>query len=382
MSPVRAGETAHHASPALGDLDVGIVHESLVQRGGAERTALEMARMWPEAPIYTPLYRPQSTYAEFQEHLVRASALNPLPVTDRFRSLFLLYPFAMRSLGVLDHDLVLSSSAGWTHGVRTSPRATHVVYCHAPARWLYETDRYVDSPARRALIRPALAGLKRWDQRAAGSADAYIANAENVRRRIQAAYGIDAPVVHPPVDTDRFTPSPRGERLLVVSRLLPYKRVDLAVQGAAAAGIGLDVVGSGPLLARFRRQAGAGVTFHGSVSDERLRELIQGCWALCMPGAEDFGIAPLEGNAAGKPVIAFAERGATETVINGVTGILFKEQTVSALTEAIKRAESLSFGPELLAQHATRYSVDQFRRNLTAELEAILVRRDGSWIGL
>jgi glycosyltransferase involved in cell wall biosynthesis len=377
MTGVRVGGIVDQASPVLGDLDVGIVHESLVQRGGAERTALEIARMWPDAPIYTPLYRPRSTYPEFQEHRVKASALNPLPVDDRFRALFPLYPLAMRSLGVLDHELVLSSSAGWAHGVRTSARATHVVYCHAPARWLYETERYVDSSARRALLRPAVTGLRRWDKRAAGRADAYIANAENVRRRIRAAYGIDAPVVHPPVETERFRPSPRGSRLLVVSRLLPYKRVDLAVDGAAAAGIGLDVVGGGPLMSRLRRQAGPSATFHGPVSDERLRELIQDCWALCMPGAEDFGIAPLEANAAGKPVIAFAERGATETVVDGETGVLFHEQTVSALAEAIKRAESVSFDPGLLAQHAQRYSVEQFRRNLTAQLEALLGRRGG-----
>jgi glycosyltransferase involved in cell wall biosynthesis len=367
-------ESSARVSDRLSGLDVGIVCDTLNQRGGAERTVLEIARLWPDAPLYAPLFRPRSTYPEFSEHDVRTSPLDRLPVDEGFRALAPLYPMALRSLGTLDHELVISSSAGWAHGVRTAPGATHVVYCHSPARWLYDTDRYLGSPARRAALAPLLAGLRRWDQRAAKRADAYIVNAENTRERVRDVYGIDARVVHPPVDTKRFQATPRGNRLLVVSRLLPYKRIDLAIEAAEATGIGLDIVGSGPQQETLRRMAGNTVTFHGKVNDERLRELIQACWALCMPGAEDFGIVPLEANAAGKPVIAYAERGACETVVDGTTGVLFREQTVSSLVEAIGRAGDLSSEPDALAEHADRYSVDAFRRNLTRELESILDR--------
>jgi glycosyltransferase involved in cell wall biosynthesis len=354
------------------------VCDPLNQFGGAERTVLEIARMWPDAPVYTPLFRPGSTFPELGRYLVTTSPLGRLPVDVHFRALLPLYPMALRSLGTLDHELVISSSSGWAHGVQTVPGTTHVVYCHSPARWLYDTDRYLSSPGQRALLRPVLEGLRRWDQRAARRADAYIANAKNVSDRIHEVYGIGSPVVHPPVDTERFYPSPRGKRLLVVSRLLPYKRIDLAIEAAARTGLGLDIVGTGPLLRKLKRSAGPTVTFHGNVDDETLRDLIQACWALCMPGAEDFGIAPLEANAAGKPAIAFAARGPRETVVNGVTGVLFDEQSVSALADAIRLAGTLATDPQLLADHAEQFSVGAFQRNLREKLEAILARTNGA----
>ena len=375
MSKTSAqGAAADTPSVDLSRLGVCIVHDSLNQRGGAERTVLEMARMWPDSAIYTPLYRPDSTFAEFRSHTVRTSVIDRLPVDQHFRALLPLYPAALRSLGVLDHDLVLSSSAGWAHAVRTAPACAHVVYCHAPARWLYETDHYVNSGLTRNVLRPVLSGLRIWDQRAAHRADAYIANAANVRERIRDAYGIGSRVVHPPVDTHRFEPTPRGERLLVVSRLLSYKRVDLAIEAAALAGIGLDVVGTGPERERLSRLAGSGVRFHGSLDDDALRDLIQSCWALCVPGAEDFGIAALEANAAGKPVIAYGVRGARETVVDGITGVLFAEQSARDVAAAIRRAREVTTGPEVLADHASRFSPEAFRRNLTRELVSILDR--------
>jgi glycosyltransferase involved in cell wall biosynthesis len=194
----------------------------------------------------------------------------------------------------------------------------------------------------------------------------YIANAENVRDRIRATYGIDAEVVHPPVDTERFTPRPRGDRLLVVSRLLPYKRIDLVVQAATWLGVGLDVVGVGPELERLREMAGPAVTFHGRLPDPEVTELMETCNALCFPGREDFGITPVEAMAAGKPVVAFAAGGALETLEDGVTAAHFQTQTVADVVRAIRRVQSLGTTPATLARHAHRFSTAAFQDRMAA----------------
>ena len=367
----------HRAIPQLTDLlarsdSVAIVHDYLNQPGGAERVTLELAGMWPDAPLYTSLYRPDSTHLGFGERDVRTSFLQRLPVDAGFRTMLPLYPAAFRTLGVLEHELVISSSSGWAHGVRTAPSSTHIVYCHAPARWLYSTARYLPRAGARVLASPLLSALRRWDRRAARRADRYVANSQYVRRRIRSVYGLDADVVYPPVDVNRFTPRDRGERLLIVSRLLAYKRLDLAVVAASRAGIGLDVVGTGPDLSRLRALAGPTVAFHGQVDDAGVVALMEGCRALCLPGVEDFGIVTLEANAAGKPVIAFAEGGALETVADDVTGALFAEPTVEGLLAALRRCERLQTSPTTLAAHARRFAPEHFRARMAAAvLDAI-----------
>lgn len=347
---------------------VAIVHDYLNQPGGAERVVLAMAAIWPQAPIYTSLYRPSSTFPEFGDHDVRTTPLQRLPVDRRFRALFALYPAAFRSFGTLPQDLVLSSSSGWAHGVRTRPAAFHAVYCHTPARWLYGAEHLATGPRERAL-RPVLGLTRRWDRRAARRADLYIANSREVRDRIRRAYGIDAPVVYPPVDVERFRPSDRGERLLVVSRLLPYKRVDAIVDAATRAGIGLDVVGTGPALTSLRERAGPTVVFHGRLPDDAVTELMEGCRALCLPGKEDFGITPVEANAAGKPVIAFGAGGALESVLDGVTGCFFESHDVADVLAAIERCDRIATAPQEIAASAQRFSTARFRERLVALLE-------------
>jgi glycosyltransferase involved in cell wall biosynthesis len=347
---------------------VAIVHDYLNQPGGAERVVLELARIWPQAPIYTSIYRPQSTFPEFRHREIRSSALNRIPVDRAFRALLPLYPAAFRSLGTLDQELVISSSSGWAHAVRTAPGSTHVVYCHTPARWLYKGAEYMPSRAARIALTPVNAALERWDRRAANRANLYLANSENTRARIRAAYGIEAEVVNPPVDTERFEPRPRGERLLVVSRLLPYKRVDLVVEAAMRAGIPLDVVGTGPAMDDLRTAAGPSVTFHGSATDAEIVELMEACRAVVVAGTEDFGIVSVEAQAAGKPVVAFGAGGSLETVVEGVTGVFFREPSVDAVVEAIRRAEELTTGPEEVAAQAERFSRAAFRERM---LEAV-----------
>lgn len=333
---------------------------------------LALARMWPDAPIYTSLYRADSTFPAFGAADVRSSPLDVLPVDRAFRNLFPLYPLAFRTFGAFDQDLVISSSSGWAHMVRTAPHSFHAVYCHAPARWLYEPDHLAD--ARMRSLRPFSGLLRTWDRLAARRAQLYIANSAEVKQRIRRYYGIDAPVVHPPVGVERFRATPRGERLLVVSRLLPYKRVDAIVDAASRAGLRLDVVGNGPALEDLRRRAGDTVTFHGRLPDKAVVEMIEGCRALCLPGKEDFGITPVEANAAGKPVIAFAAGGALETLEEGFTGAFFSRHDHADVLDAIHRADAIEASPEQISAAARRFSTQAFELRLRDVLTQALDR--------
>jgi glycosyltransferase involved in cell wall biosynthesis len=354
---------------------VAIVHEYLNQRGGGERVVLELTEIWPDATIYTLAYDPTSTYPEFATKDVRTSFLGRLSSTG-LRAAVPLYPAAFRGFGRFDCDLVVSSASGWSHVVATEPATAHVVYCHTLWRPLYAPEAYLGRTVTGGLGLPVLRALRRLDRWSASRADLWLANADNVRRRVDAAYGIEAHVVHPPVDTERFVPRSRGERLLVVSRLLPYKRVDLIVAAATRAGLPLDVVGDGPVLEDLRAIAGPSVAFHGRTDDGTVTELMESCRTVCLPGVEDFGIVPIEANAAGKPVVAFAAGGALETLQDGVTAALFDRPSVDAVLDAIARADALTTSPERIARSAERFSRAAFRERFRAVVEPLL-RGDG-----
>ena len=261
---------------------------------------------------------------------------------------------------------------------RVGPRALHVVYCHTPARWLHG-DGYLEGRRRarargpfRARSPPPFAASTAARPRGRTSTSP---TAGRSQRRIRHAYGIDATVVYPPVEVERYTPRPRGERLLVISRLLAYKRVDLVVRAASRLGLGLDVVGDGPMLAELRRIAGAGVTFHGVAPQETVVELLEGARAVCVAGEEDFGIVAVEAQAAGKPVVAYARGGALETVRDGVSGVLFEKQTVESLAAAIEACERIDSGPEQIAALARRFDRAAFRRGLIGAIRARMGER-------
>lgn len=348
--------------------DVSIAHDYLNQRGGAERVVLEISKVAPAAPIFTSLYRPDSTFEEFRQLDIRTAPLDRLPVDRHFRALFPLYPAAFRSLGPIDSDVVISSSSGWAHAIRTSERAFHVVYCHTPARWLW--SEYGAAPVGRAMLRPFMGAMRRWDRRAALRCDLYLANSVEIQSRIRMAYGIESQVVYPPVHIERFRPTPRGERLLIVARLMAHKRLDLAIDAATRLGVGLDVVGTGPALEQLRSLAGPTVEFHGHLPDAAVDELYEHCRALVVPGREDFGMTPVEAHAAGKPVIALGEGGALETVTDGVSGVFFKSRNADSVIDAIRRCDNLDADPATLAAYATPFSAAAFRRSLTAAIAA------------
>jgi glycosyltransferase involved in cell wall biosynthesis len=360
-----------YATPRL---DVAIVHDYLNQRGGAERVVLELARMWPEAPIFTSLYRRKSTYPEFQDYEIRSTFLDLLPIDTAFRKLAPLYPLAFESFGTISAGLIISSSSGWAHRVAISSDAFHAVYCHSPPQWLFRSRRTPRKP-QMAVWPPFSRRLRKADRAAARRADLYIANAHNVRDRILVAYGIVAEVVHPPVDVDRLKPTPRGDRLLVVSRLLPYKRIDLAIRAANRASLPLDVVGTGPELDALRELAGPTVEFHGALDDDDVRKLMENCRAVCVPGVEDFGIVAVEANAAGKPVVGFAAGGTLETMSDGETAALFAEPSEDLVLDAIRRADELQTTPEEYAANARRFGRDVFAANIQRVLSPHLARR-------
>ena len=359
---------------------MALVHDYLNQRGGAERVLLTLSDLFPQAPIYTSLFRPQSTFSEFSVRDIRTTWLDRLPVDRAFRALLPFYAPAFASLPPIDAEIVISQSTGWAHMARTTERALHIVYCHTPARWLISSQRS-SSRVTHALAAPLFPLLRRVDARAARRADLYIANSRNVQRKILTTYGIEAVVLHPPVDISRFVPTPRGDRLLAVSRLLPYKRLDLVIRAANRLGLPLDIVGTGPALASLKQISGPLVSFHGAVSDETLASLMQDCLAVCIPGEEDFGIVPIEAQAAGKPVIAYAAGGALETVSDGLTGVLFDRQDPDALVAAIERVTRLATPPEVIASHAARFSPARFARELTSLLARALAHHRQGRVG-
>jgi glycosyltransferase involved in cell wall biosynthesis len=354
--PAEGTDTAPVATPST-VATVALVHDYLNQRGGAERVALALSDIWPEAPLYTSLFRAGSTFRGFASRNVRTTFLDHAPVDQNFRRLFPLYAPAFRSLPPIDADVVIASSSGWAHMAPVADHSKYIVYCHTPARWLYGSN----SLRRASLASPIFPPLRAIDRRAAARADIYVANSSNVREKIRRIYHRDAEIVYPPVDTERFVPTPRGTRLLVISRLLPYKRVDLVIRVAERIGLPLDIVGTGPELDRLRTLSGEHTRFHGAASDEQVTKLVQNCWAVCVPGEEDFGIVAVEAQAAGKPVIAFRAGGSLESVVDGVTGVLFDEPTEGSLTAALEAASVLATPPDVIAFQAQRFSTSAFR---------------------
>lgn len=359
-------------------LRVALVHDDLTQRGGAERVVLSLHRLFPDAPMFTSVYAPEGTYPEFADCDIRTSPLQRLPGARRWSRAFLpLYPWAFGRLRLHGYDLVISSSSRFAHGVRVEG-GTHVCYCYSPARFLYGDEYFgAGSPAprwARPVLAPVLAAIRRWDRRAAVRPDLYVAISAETARRIERLYGLRARVVRPPVAAERFArsetdPLARLPYYLVVSRLLPYKRVDLAIRACRARGARLVVVGAGPAESTLRALAGPRVEFLSRVTDDELNHLLEGCLALIQPGVEDFGLMPLEVNAAGRPAVALAAGGALETVVDGVTGVLFDGPGVAALADALARADDTPWDAGRLRAHARAHAEDGFHREILQVLD-------------
>ncbi len=300
-----------------------------------------------------------------------------MPWRDRyFRALAPLYPAAFERLDLQPYDLIISSTTAWAKGVITRDDAVHVCYINTVSRFAFDYERYVGGFGAAHLARPLMRRLIAWDKRAAQRPTVFVANSQNVAERVQRYYGREADVLPCPVDVDRFTiGAGAGDYYVVVSRLLPYKRIDIAILACAQAGVPLHIVGSGPAEAALRMLAqGTRTTFHGYLDDAGVNEVVGNARAAIVPGAEDFGLVPLEAAAAGRPTIALAAGGALETVIEGETGVFFADATPSSLAAAIANFEPGRFSARLLREHAEGYAPPRFIEGLRTIIDRALER--------
>jgi glycosyltransferase involved in cell wall biosynthesis len=355
---------------------VAVVHDWLTIPGGSEQVVLELLEMFPQAELFTSIYDPSPWPAQITERAVHSSFLNRVPGAVRhYPKLLPLMNRAFRSFDLSGFDLVLSSSHACAKNVRTPTGALHVCYCHTPMRYAWDEEFMQGEDVGRVtrLLLPALLSwLRRQDLAGAAGPDVFVANSRHVAERIERCYGRTAEIVHPPVDVDHFLSLSRapGDSYLTFGRVVPYKRVDMAVAACARIGRPLEVAGDGRALEAVKLGAGEGTSFLGKVSETERDRLLAGARALLFPGEEDFGIVPVEAQAAGVPVIAYGVGGAAESVLDGRTGVLFAEQTVAGLTAAIERFEGLELNGEALRENARRFGRDRFR----AEMAEVILR--------
>lgn len=356
---------------------VALIHDFLLDVRGAERVFAALCDLYPEADLFTAVYDERGTEGWFAHRNVNTSFLQRLRPTARtFRPLLPLYPYAMESLDLSDYDVVVSSSSAWAHGVIVPPEAVHVCYCHNPFRYAWNAREQTLAQHRqpvRAALGMVLQRWRMWDFVAAQRVDRYVANSETTRRRIHRYFARESTVLHPPVQTSRFTPvaSPGGA-YMVLSELMPHKRIEVAVQAFNELRLPLLVVGNGPDARRLRRMAGPTISFTGRVSDEEAARLLAECRALVVTATEEFGIAAVEAQAAGRPVIALREGGARETVVEGVTGTFFDAPTPQALAAAVRRFDPLEVDPAACVRQAQRFDVGHFRRGMRAVVDEAL----------
>jgi glycosyltransferase involved in cell wall biosynthesis len=337
---------------------IAIVHDYFTQRGGAEKVAGRLARLFPTARMHTSVFDPAVLPGPLTPTTVQASFLQRLLRTGMpLKAIAPLLPSAFGRLDLGGPSLVISSSSAFAHHVRPRDGAVHVCYCHTPPRFLWKSDEYFRSQnAQGRLLGPALAIYRRLDAAAAEHVDVYVANSKFTAERIRRAYGRPAQVIHPPVETTAFSPSTeRTGRFLVVARLRPHKRIDLAIAAAERLGVPLDIIGEGPDLGRLQRLAGSQTRFLGWQTDEQVRWAMARCEGLIVPAAEDFGLTMAEVQAAGRPPIAFGDGGALEIVRDGVTGFHFAAQTREAIAEALLRAKHMPLDTDALVRSAQRF---------------------------
>lgn len=355
-------------------MHIALIHDWLNQIGGAEDVLETMTGMFPDAPIYTSMYWREGMPPAYRSWDIRTTWMDRLPgIYSHHQPYLPLYPLAFTGLDLSNYDVVLSNKSGFCHGVR-SDGAVHVCYCLAPTRYVWEFEEYAARealpPAVKAALRPVIRLLRRWDYRAAQRVDHFVAISSEIQARIRHYYGRDSTIIHPPVDTARFEPAPtHGDYYLIVSRLVPYRRIDLVVQAFNQLDLPLIIAGDGRDRDALEKLAGPNVTFLGRVPDADLPELYARCRAYVLPGVEDFGIAPLQAQAAGRPVIAYRAGGALDTVVEGETGAFFDEPTPEALAAAARAFDPDTIDPRACAQNAARFDASVFRRKLRQFVE-------------
>ncbi len=355
-----------------------LCHDWLTGMRGGERVLEILCEGFPEATIYSLLANPGAVSDTIRSHPIETSWMQRIPrITDHYRSCLPLFPAAVNSLQPDGVDLMVSTSHCVAKSIRTQPNTRHLSYCFTPMRyaWTFYEEYFGNNPAKALVAKPLLAALRRWDRKTASRVDRFVGISKHVRKRIQDFYGREADVVYPPVDTERCTPSAApgsGGFDLIVSAMVPYKRVDLAVAAYTKLGHPLKVVGIGSRLSELQATAGPNVEFLGWQSDDAVLELYRTCRMLIFTGEEDFGIVPLEAQACGRPVVAYGRGGALETVSDGVSGIFFSEQTVDGLIDGVKRCADQKWDPRAIRQHAEQFGTANFIAGLADSLQRCL----------
>lgn len=358
---------------------VALIHDFLIDLRGAERVFLEMCELYPDAPIYTPVYDQEGTEHRFADREVRTSFLQRLhPTAKTFRALLPFYPSAVESFDLRGYDLIVSSSSAWAHAVICDEQAVHVSYCHNPFRYVWN-DRDATlaqrDPATRAFLRMLFRRWRQWDWIAAQRVNRYVTNSRTTQARIRAYFGRESTVVHPPVDTGRFGPRPLSDHYLVLSELMPHKRIDVAIEAFNRLRRPLVIAGDGPDMRRLRRLAGPTIHFAGRVADAEAERLLGSCRAFVVTAVEEFGIAAVEAQASGRPAIAPSRGGALETVRDGVTGRLW-EGGADQLAEAVSSFDDQAVDPEACIANARRFDASAFRTAFPREVERAIAEAE------
>ncbi len=367
---------------------IALVHDWLTGMRGGEKVLEVLCELFPDAPLYTLLHTKGAMSGRIEAMDIRTSFMQSLPfIHTKYRQYLPLMPAAVNSFDFSDYDLLLSTSSAVAKGAKPAKGALHICYCHSPMRYIWDQyDDYFGS-GRAGLftsttMRAIVPYLRRWDVRTSSRVTHFIANSRNVAERIQRLYGRTADVLYAPVDTEKFPLSKSTEGyFLIVSALVPYKKVELAIQVFNDSGRKLIIIGKGPEQKALQSIARGNIEFFGWQSDEALAKYYAGCRALIFPGVEDFGIVPLEAMACGKPVLAFAKGGALETVIGkgrNATGIFFQEQTAESLRDALEVFENRQFNPEAIREHALLFDRAVFKKKLRSRINQILSARDSS----
>jgi glycosyltransferase involved in cell wall biosynthesis len=358
---------------------VALVHDYLNQYGGAEKVLEAFLEIFPDAPIYTLLYDKKIVDKFFPTKKIKTSFLQKIPFIKKHHRIFPpLMPLAVEKLDLSDYDLILSDSAAFGKGIITRPNALHICYCHTPIRYAWDdSHKYIKEFSMLKLAKifvPIFMNyLRLWDREAAYRVDKFICNSGFVAQRIKKYYKQDSEVIYPPVDVKSFGikkekdgvyPAKSGVNFLMVGRLLPYKRFDIAIEAFNKLELPLKIIGGGPEIKKLKKMANWNIEFLGEISNKDLKKHYQECKALIFPQEEDFGIVALEAMACGRPIIAYRGGGALESVLEGKTGIFFDEQTVGSLVDAVKSFDASKFDSNVIYQHALKFDKENFKKKI------------------
>ncbi|MEA3249232.1 MAG: glycosyltransferase [Patescibacteria group bacterium] len=365
-------------------MKIALVHDYLIQDGGAERVLQVFHDMWPDAPVYALLHDEAKFGAQLRGLDVRTSFLQKIPFSlKRYKWLMPLMPVATERYDLSEFDVVITSTSAFAKGIITRPDTLHVCYCHTPTRYLWsDTHSYIKEiglpgPVR-AIMPLMLTNIRLWDRLAADRVDRFIANSKAVKHRIRKYYQRDSEVIHPPVETKRYGISESVDNYYIAGgRLVAYKRFDIVVQAFNKLGIPLKIFGEGPECAPLKANAKKNIEFLGRISERDKAELYSRAIAYLHPQEEDFGITPVEAMAAGRPVIAFAKGGALETVVDGVTGTFIEEQSWEELANCVIRFEPERYDPMKIRAHARQFDVEEFKIKMGGFIRAEWLKRRG-----